>query len=231
MIAHFVICALGSADLLRLAVASIHKFAGESTLDIVTLSDKAVGDAHAHGRALDQWRDSHEREQVSNDDVVVIMDPDAVILSLQWRKEMEATFTLMPKVGIWGAGCREDFGLRVHPSMMAIRGTLFNTSSASFKPYSRKGDRDWRDTAGWYCKVARDKGWRLWREERALGHDWHGAAAWCHWRAPNVPMWVHLGGGTWSDPARLTWWQRQRRRQAIKTRRRFIAACEEVLVK
>lgn len=240
MIAHFVICTLGSADLLEVAIASVHKFAGDATLDLIELPERALGDRDAHGRALDQWQREPGREAIPDHDVVVIMDPDVAILSAHWRVEMERTLRVMPNVGIWGAGCREDFGLRVHPSMMVIRGTVFNTLTSTFRPFARPGDTEFLDTAGWYCKCARDKGWKLWREERALGYDWHGAAAWYPYTATFLrhaweheqtptPMWAHLGGGTWSDPARLTWWQRQRRRRAVAKRREFIAAVTQVL--
>ena len=241
MIAHFVICTLGSQDLVELAVASIHKFAGDATLDLIQLPESALGDRNAHGHALDQWQRNEEREPIPDEDVVVVMDPDVAILSDKWRTEMERTFKLLPKVGIWGAGCTEDFGLRIHPSMMVIRGVVFNTLTSSFKPFHRPTDTQWLDTGGWYCKCAVNRGWKLWREERALGHDWHGAAAWYdvtatylrhkwdHEETTPLPMWVHLGGGTWSDPTRLTWWQRQRRRSALAKRRKFIEAVEKVL--
>lgn len=243
MIAHFVICTLGSPDLLELAIASVHKYAGETTLDLLRLPESAYGNPAAHGNALDTWRNEMvEQRAFPDEDAVVIMDPDTVILTSDWRTEMETTFRHMSKVGIWGAGCREDFGLRIHPSMMAIRGTVFNNLTATFRPFARPGDREWLDTGGWYCKCARDHGWKLWREERALGYDWHGASAWYahstqylrHQYAHHTyitPMWVHLGGGTHSDPARLNWVQKLRRRRAIATRRRFVAAVKEHLAR
>ena len=240
MIAHFVICVLGSADLLELAIASVHKFAGDATLDLIQLPDSAYGNAFAHGRALDQWRTKVERDPIPDEDVVVLMDPDTAILSPHWRVAMERAFALFPQVGVWGAGCTEDMGRRIHPSMMAIRGKAFNTLTATFRDFHRPTDTEWLDTGGWYCKCAEAHGWQLFGVERALGFDWHGAAAWYREGSDTLrhlwdheievtPMWVHLGGGTHSDPARLNWWQRLRRRQAIAKRRRFIEAVKTVL--
>ena len=240
MIAHFVICSLGSTDLLELAIASVHKFAGDATLDHITIPDSELGNPNAHGRALTQWAYDPQREPIPDDDVVVIMDPDVAILSPKWRAQMERAFNLDPNLGIWGAGCMEDFGLRIHPSMMVIRGKTFNTMSATFRPFSRPGDTEWLDTGGWYCKCARDKGWNLQRVERALHYDWQGFSAW-YWEhaiylqhawdheREVMPMWVHLGGGTWSDPTRLNLWQRLRRRQAIAKRRKFVEAVKKAL--
>src|SRR5882672_610611 len=76
------------------------------------------------------------------------------------------------------------------------------------------------------------------------GPDWHRASAWWgmktkvtittydgkRWPIKEpVPLWSHLGGGTHSDVTRLSWWQRQRRRRAIRQRRRWIAAVKQVL--
>ncbi len=227
MIAHFVICYLGGMDLLQLAVASIHKFAGDATVDLVKIPEVKLGDPQAHGLALDQWsRESMVETYIDDRDVVVVMDPDAAILSHKFRMRLEDVFD-DPNVGIWGAGCREDFGLRVHPMMMAIRGKLFNLQAekeTTFRPFVPDGQQEWRDTGGWYCKCAVTRGWELVREERRLGQDWHGAAAF-----GEGPLFVHLGGGTWSDPARMSWLQRVKNRRAIQRRRSFIAAVESVL--
>jgi hypothetical protein len=233
MIARFVICALGSADLVALAVASIEKFAGDATVDLIQLRESALGDPNAHGRALDQWRLNTEREPIPDEDVVVIMDPDAAITSPLWRKQLEYAMWF-PQVGIWGAGCKEDFGARIHPLMMAIRGKCFNEIDATFRPFHREGTFEWRDTAGWYCKCALTKGWTLRAVER-FGTYQKASGNW--WRVPDVQAWVfgfdtlfvHLGGGTWSDPTRLTWWQRQRRRRALRLRRRYVAEVRKIL--
>lgn len=231
MIAHFVICHIGSYDLIQLAVASIHKFAGDATVDLVEIPDSKFGDPQAHGRALDQWsREALLEMDIDDRDVVVVMDPDAAILSHTFRPRMEAVFA-NPNVGIWGAGCREDFGLRVHPMLMAIRGKLFNLQAGletTFRPLAPEHSTEWRDTGGWYCKCAVTRGWELKREERRLGQDWHWAAAFGNHPAVR-PMFVHLGGGTTSDPARMNWLQRVKNRRAIQRRRSFITAVGNVL--
>jgi hypothetical protein len=240
MIAHFVVCTLGSADLVAVCVASIEKFGGDAQLHLIQLPDSAYLNPLAHGRALDQWRNAIEDRAIpiSDHDVVVIMDPDCAILSPQWRPVMEKAFANDPHLGVWGAGSREDFGPRVHPSMMVIRASLFVRLTSSFQP---RGEGDWRDTGGWYCKCVVAGGWRVTPVERAHGWDWHGASAWYdpwvklslrtlwdHGIAP-MPLWSHLGGGTHTDVSRLTWWQRQARRPAIRRRRRWVAEVEKVL--
>src|SRR3990167_6619637 len=119
---HFCIITLGCEDLVELALASIKKYAGDCVGDVGTLPADTT-DPAMHGRAIDLWRARHG--PVADDDLVVVMDPDVVILSVWWRIEMERAFR-PDQIGIWGAGSAEDFGPRVHVSMMAIRGKLWN---------------------------------------------------------------------------------------------------------
>ena len=217
---HFCIITLGCADLVELALASIKKYAGDCVGDVGTLPADTT-DPAMHGRAIDLWRARHG--PVADNDIVVIMDPDVVILSDEWRREMIATFS-NPRIGIWGAGSAEDFGSRVHASMMAIRGKLWNKLPVTFAPGN---DPEWRDTGGNYCKWATWGDWILKPIER--GADWHGFSAWKSYRWPPVPLWAHLGGGSHSDPTRLTWLQRVRRRQAIRERERFKRVVREHL--
>ena len=213
---HFCIITLGCADLVELALASIKKYAGNCVGDVGTLPADTT-DPVMHGRAIDLWRARHG--PVADDDIVVIMDPDVVILSGGWRREMESAFS-DPRIGIWGAGSAEDFGPRVHASMMAIRGKLWNELPVTFTPGN---DKNWRDTGGNYCKWATWGNWVLKPIERGL--DWHEFSAWgwCYGSQTNwcKPAWVHLGGGSHSDPTRLTWLQRMRRWRAIRERERF----------
>lgn len=233
MIAHFIICTLGSADLVQLCLHSIRRFGGNCMVDIVDLPADTT-DPAAHGYALNQWRQTYDG-QVADDDVVVIMDPDCALLSAQWRIEMERAFSA-PHVAIWGAGAQEDFGPRVHASMMCIRGSFWNRRwmlNYGFVPCPDAREYKWRDTGGLVCMWAKAIGLTVQPLER--GPDWHGASAW--WGMKPVPseafmpapLWSHLGGGTHSDVTRLTWWQRQRRRRAIKQRRRWIKAVQTLL--
>ena len=223
---HFCIITLGCADLVELALASIKKYAGDCVGDVGTLPADTT-DPAMHGRAIDLWRARHG--PVADNDIVVIMDPDVVILSHWWRLEMDAAFSNL-RVGIWGAGSREDFGPRVHASMMAIRGKLWNYSldipAYTFVP---KGDGAWRDTGGRFCCEATCDWWLLKPVER--GRDWLGEFS-C-WRETTyqtgAPMWTHLGGGSHSDPSRLTWPQRIRRWRAIRERERFKRVVKEHL--
>ena len=130
MIAHFVVCALGEQDLLEACITSIDTFGGDSTLDVIKLPDDTT-DPAAHGRAFDQWRVAHR--VMPPGDVIVLMDPDCALLSHGWRRELERAMAL-PEVGIWGAGSTKDYGPRVHASLCAIRGDLWNTSAATFLP-------------------------------------------------------------------------------------------------
>lgn len=241
---HFLIITLGSADLVALALSSIRRYAPASMIDLVPLHPSTNG-ARAHGAAIDQWRDTYAG-QVADGDVVVIMDPDVVLLSAQWCKEVEGAFA-DERVGIWGAGARDDFGPRVHAHMMCIRGRVWNTVQATFTPCRDMRERAWRDTGGLYCLAAIDAGWQVQPLER--GPDWHGVSAWWgrqEWSVQTTmtilatayahldatpkkmytptPLWAHLGSSTHSDPLRLTWWQRLRRWRQIKQRRQFIAA-------
>src|SRR3990167_90660 len=224
---HFCIITLGCADLVELTLASIKKYAGDCVGDVGTLPTDTT-DPAMHGRAIDLWRARHG--PVADDDIVVIMDPDVAILYETWRTELDRAF-VNPQVGIWGAGSREDFGPRVHASMMAIRGKLWNYSldipAYTFVP---KGDGAWRDTGGRFCCEATCDWWLLKPVERDV--DWHGFSAWCSWEAPKNPtyrwqfwperaMWTHLGGGSHSDPTRLTCLQRIHRWRAICERERF----------
>ena len=127
---HFCIITLGCADLVELALASIKKYAGDCVGDVGTLPADTT-DPAMHGRAIDLWRARHG--PVADNDIVVIMDPDVVILYETWRMELDRAFA-NPQVGIWGAGSTEDFGPRVHASMMAIRGEVWNTLDRSFVP-------------------------------------------------------------------------------------------------
>ncbi len=224
---HFCIITLGCADLVELALASIKKYAGDCVGDVGTLPMNTT-DPAMHGRAIDLWRE--RRNLIADHDTVVIMDPDVVILSDWWRREMESAFS-DPRVGIWGAGSAEDFGPRVHPSMMVIRGKLWNELPVTFVPGD---DKDWSDAGGHYCKWATWGGWGGWTlKPIERGADWHGFSAWgwcCGAQSEFCkPMWVHLGGGSHSDAARMTWLQRMRRWRAIRERERFKRLVKEHL--
>lgn len=238
VIIHFLIVQLGGQDLVDLALASIAKYAPTSTVNVVPLP-LTITDPAAHGRAIDQWRETYQGP-VLDSDVVVLMDPDVVILSEQWRVKLDHAFADDMHIGIWGAGAAEDFGPRVHASMMAIRGKVWNTIKRSFTPCRDPREREWRDTGGLYCLWATDAGWPVEPLER--GPDWHGASAWWgmkwhtaptiagmyNWREP-VPLWSHLGGSSHSDPTRMTWWQRVKRVRQIRRRREWITAVKEHL--
>ena len=225
---HFVIVTLGSADLVALALSSIRRYAPNCMVDLVPLPAD-THDARAHGAAIDLWRSTFEG-QVLDDDVLVIMDPDVVLLSTQWQREIAQAFEDR-HVGIWGAGAQEDFGPRVHAHMMCIRGRVWNTLAATFTPCRDARERTWRDTGGLYCLAAIDAGWRVVPLER--GPDWHGVSAWWAMRKGELsgtriptPLWAHLGSSTHSDIARLTPWQRIKRRKRIRQRRTFIKAAQ-----
>ena len=220
---HFCIVTLGGRDLVRLCQASLKKYSGfETRWSFPSLSQWTPFDTTDHGLMLDHWR-TEMKGLIRDIDLVVIMDPDCVLLVFRWRHEIDRVFK-DSTIGIWGAGSTEDFGPRVHASMMVIRGELWNTLDRSFTPCTDPREQTWRDTGGLYCMFAKAAGWQLKPIER--GPDWHGVSAW--WSG-STPLWAHLGGGTWSDPTRMTWWQRIRRRKAIQQRRRFIAAVEEHL--
>lgn len=216
---HFLLVTLGGEDLLALALASIDRYAGDCEVDIVRLPADTT-DPFAHGHAIDFWRE-RQKFGVKDTDAVCIMDPDVVILSEWWRREVDRVLfdENDGSVGIWGAGSAEDYGPRIHASMMVIRGRLFNDLIRSFAPCLDPREREWRDTGGLYCMWAKDAGWRLNPVER--GQDWHGFAAW--------GTWTHLGGGSHSDPTRMTTWQRLRQWKAIARRRTFIKAVTEHL--
>ena len=239
---HVLIVALGSRDLIDLARRSLHRYAHDVTTHVEELP-ATTNDPRAHGAAIDRWRDAMRdpdimswRGPIRDTDTVVIMDPDVAILSEWWLREMiRVLYDENPgDVGIWGAGSAEDFGPRVHASMMAIRGTLWNTSQATFLPI---GTGPWRDTGGFYCEQAMKLGWKVVPVER--GSDWNRFSAW--WKIGSKygdlangieergPMWTHLGGGSHSDPTRMTWWQRIKRRRAVRERERFKAAVREHL--
>src|SRR3990167_2429162 len=116
---HFLIVQLGSQDLMTVALASIERFAGPCNVDIVKLSEGTT-DPRAHGQAIDDWR-LYQQITVMDKDVVVVMDPDVILLSEWWRVELDRAFA-DPHVGIWGAGNQRAWGPRVHAHMMAIRG-------------------------------------------------------------------------------------------------------------
>ncbi len=230
---HFLIVQLGSDDLMVTALASIDRFAGECNVDVVKLPI-ATTDPRAHGQAIDDWR-KFQKFGIADTDIVVLMDPDVVLLSAQWRKELDAAFT-DPHLGVWGAGAKEDFGPRVHASMFAVRGSIFNTLERSFTPCLDLRERTWRDTAGLYCMWVHDAGYKVQPVER--GPDWHGVSAW--WgrvQVPNqalpvwqpVPLWAHLGGGSHSDPARMTTWQQVRNWRSVQRRTRFIRDARALL--
>ena len=206
---HFLIVTLGCRDLLELAVASIDKYAGECMLDIVDLPADTT-DPVAHGRAIDFWR-QRQKIGIRDTDLVCVMDPDVILLNSGWRAAVDTVF-MDHTVGIWGAGMTEDFGPRVHASLMVIRGLVFNTYEYSFVPVN--GDPRWRDTGGNYCRLVAGSGWRVVPKQRGL--DWHGVSAW--------GLWAHLGGGSHSDWARLTWRQRLCRWPAIRQRWAFMRA-------
>ncbi len=223
---HFLLVTLDGKDLLELAIASIDNYAGDCELDIVDLPAETI-DPWAHGRAIDFWR-RRQKIGIRDTDLVAIMDPDCAILSDWWRREVDEAFS-DPTIGIWGAGSTEDFGPRVHASMMVVRGELFNNYEYSFMPQST--DARWRDTGGNYCRLA-SQVYTIMPIERGHHYDWHGASAWYpyhmrnhmrfHWDHETLcPMWVHLGGGSFSDPARMTRWQRITQWQAIRRRERF----------
>ena len=222
---HFCLVTLGSKDLLTLALASIDKYAGDCNVDIINNEPNYAKGSWAHGDALDHWRRS-QKLGIKDTDIVVIMDPDVVILSKWWREEVESAFR-QPSVGIWGAGARDDFGPRVHASMMCIRGQVFNDMDATFQPVMQG---DWRDTGGAYCRMASVTGWRVVPLER--GKDWNGSSAW--WKPEpspywNIPLWAHLGGGTHSDPTRLTRWERIKHFREISRRKHFVWAAQNHL--
>ena len=228
MIAHFVVCALGGQDLLEACIASIDTFGGEATtLDVIKLPDDTT-DPAVHGRAFDQWRAAHR--VMPPGDVIVLMDPDCALLSHGWRRELERAMAL-PEVGLWGAGSTKDYGPRVHASLCAIRGDLWNTSAATFLPI---GAGPWRDTAGHYCQQAAQLSWRVLPYER--GVDWvGGSAAWWAmerqrlWSAPRL-LWSHLGGGSHSDPLRMTPWQRVKRWRRVQGRRIWREAVLKIIL-
>ena len=208
---------LGGKDLVRLASRSIRRYVESCALWERPPVDPV--DANSHGRAIDAWREE-TRGQIRSDDIVVIMDPDCAILSPRWVTMMEAAI-LRDGIGIWGAGSIQDFGPRVHASMLAVNGRLWNEiPAATFVPSTRLETR-WRDTGGLYCRIAQIKGWKLRPVER--GPDWNGFSAW--WDG-GTPLWTHLGGGTHSDPTRMTWAQRAWRWRAVRERQRFIRCVE-----
>ena len=218
---HFLLVTLGGRDLVELALASIDKYAGECEVDLVDLP-KDTTDPWAHGRAIDFWR-QRQKVGIRDSDLVAIMDPDCVILSEWWRKEVDQAFS-DPTVGIWGAGSQKDWGPRVHASMMVIRGKLFNNYEYSFMPQSL--DTRWRDTGGNYCRLA-SGAWKVMPVER--GPDWHRFSAWWYGDS-HAPLWTHLGGGSHSDVTRMTWKQRYFvpwRRRAIWERERFKRVVKE----
>ena len=238
---HVLIVALGSHDLVDLARQSFHHYTqAHSVTSHVEELPLNTNDSRAHGAAIDRWRDTLREPQILgwrgpvwDSDIVVIMDPDVAILSEWWLREMERV--LLDEnpgdVGIWGAGSAEDFGPRVHASMMAIRGRLWNFSQATFLPI---GTGPWRDTGGFYCEQAVKLGWKVVPVER--GADWGDFSCWRMQRRHDVakpgldsPIWTHLGGGSHSDPTRMTWWQRIKRRRAVRERERFKAAVREHL--
>ena len=226
---HFLLVTLGGRDLVELAVASIDKYAGECEVDLVDLP-KDTTDPWAHGRAIDFWR-QRQKVGIHDSDLVAIMDPDCVLLSEWWRREVDRVFS-DPTVGIWGAGSFKDWGPRVHASMMVIRGKLFNNYEYSFMPQSL--DARWRDTGGNYCRLAQGAGWQIRQVPR--GDDWQGFSCWRHMDnlalVTDFPLWTHLGGGSHSDVTRMTWKQRYLvpwRRRAIWERERFKRVVKEHL--
>ena len=220
---HVCMVTLGGRDLVELAIASLDKYAGDDvSLDIVDLP-KDTTDPWAHGRAIDFWR-QRQKIGIRDSDLVTLMDPDCVLLSHRWRIEVDRVFN-DPHVGIWGAGASEDWGPRVHASMMVIRGKLFNNYEYSFMPQSL--DSRWRDTGGNYSRLA-SGAWKVIPVER--GPDWNGVSAWwgtpidqhaCSYNLQPIPLWSHLGGGSHSDPTRMTRWERVKRFRAIQQRERF----------
>ena len=219
---HFLLCTLGSPDLVELVLRSIDRYAGECVVDLVKLPDETTSPL-AHGQAIDFWRD-RQKIGVRDNDIVIILDPDSVLLSDYFRVELDAAFS-DPAIGIWGAGSAQDWGPRIHASMMAIRGCVFTTLQKSFAPCPDPREQAWRDTGGLYCMWAQAAGWALQPVER--GPDWGGASAW--WDGALVPLWAHLGGGTHSDVTRMTWKQRYLvpwRRREIRKRRIFIDAAQ-----
>lgn len=219
MTIHMLICALGGDDLLPVCLASVVTYT-RITPDIRYIPVNTT-DPCEHGRTIDTWR-QESLAYVKDEDVVAIVDPDVVLLSHQWQHEVKRAFA-NPAVGVWGAGSQEDFGPRVHASMLCVRGALWRDPGtgplSSFVPCLDPRERVWRDTGGMFCLGAVMAWWAVQPVER--GPDWHGASAYWH---EGIPMWSHLGGGTHSDPARLTWWQRLRRRQAIQQRYRWRTA-------
>jgi len=212
---HFILVTLGGHDLLTVALASVDKYAGDCNVDIVeSQSDKG---SWAHGDALDHWRRA-QKVGVLDSDIVCVMDPDVVLLSEWWRREMEYQFS-DARVGIWGAGAREDFGPRVHASMMCIRGQVFNDMEATFRPVF---GGQWRDTGGAYCRMASVTGWKVVPHER--GKDWRGYSCWR--LSGGDAMWAHLGSGVTSDPKRMTRWQRVVKWSHVRRRRAFVRAAQ-----
>lgn len=227
---HVCMVTLGGRDLVELAIASLNKYAGDDvSLDIVDLP-KDTTDPWAHGRAIDFWR-QRQKVGIRDSDLVAIMDPDCVLLEATWRREVDRVMSDENdgNVGIWGAGASEDWGPRVHASMMVIRGKLFNNYEYSFMPQSL--DSRWRDTGGNYCRLAAGAGWRVVPAER--GVDWNGFSCWRHslplTLVTDYPLWTHLGGGSHSDPTRMTPWQRIKRWRAVQRRERFKALVKEHL--
>ena len=227
---HFLLVTLGSADLVELALRSIDKYVDPCTVDLVALPDTTT-DPMAHGNAIDFWR-IRQKVGVKDSDIVVVMDPDCVILSEWFQREMEQAFT-DPKVAIWGAGNQRAWGPRVHASMLAIRGQVFNDYQYTF---CAVGSGDWRDTGGRYCQLVSGAEWKLKPVEQHL--DWNGISCWRHYDplalVTDYPLWAHLGGGSHSDIHRMTWKQRYLvpwRRREIRKRERFKKAVLEHLAR
>ena len=220
---HFLIVQLGSQDLMEVALASIDRYAGDCNVDVVKLPD-ATTDPGAHGRAIDHWR-RFQQVAVLDRDIVVIMDPDVILLSEQWRVSLDLAFADRT-VGVWGAGNTQRWGPRVHAHMMAIRGGTFNTLERSFTPCLDLREQTWRDTGGLYCMWVASTGQEVRPVEQ--GPNWSSAAAW--WDG-DIPLWAHLGGGSHSDVSRLTWQQRLSpwRYKEIKKRRQFLADARKLL--
>ena len=226
---HFLLVTLGSKDLVELALRSIDRYVDPCTVDLVALPDTTT-DPMAHGNAIDFWR-IRQKIGVKDSDIVVVMDPDCVILSNWFQLELEYAFAI-PNTAIWGAGNRQAWGPRVHASMMAIRGSVFNDYQYTF---CAVGSGDWRDTGGRYCQLVQGAGWKLIPVEQ--DKDWNGVSGWVCAGLKNNGwlgywMWAHLGGGSHSDVTRMTWKQRHLvpwRRREIRKRERFKKAVREHL--